>query len=293
MKSTTFALGSLLATIAIAQPHRHQQFHQKRADAAPVVITTEWVEVYETEYVTSTIWVSEGEIPATSPPASTVIPTAVPAQFFEPKSPAVAAVPTPSTSSSVYVAPAPQSTSAPAPVVEAAAPVAAKVEAAKVETSAPVVVAPVVEAAPTTAPVVAPVVSSVVAPVTSQAAAPVDTSASGSSTGLCGSKSELCGGDLTFYDPVMESWGACGWHNDGLTEKVVALPVGLMGAQSNGNPYCGKYITILHKGKSTVAKVVDKCMGCKGRDIDISRFAFDDLDDQGVGRTTATWYFNE
>jgi len=65
-----------------------------------------------------------------------------------------------------------------------------------------------------------------------------------------------------------------------------------MGSQSNGNPYCGKTITILHNGKSTVATVVDKCMGCAGRAIDVSRLAFDDLEDESVGRTTATWYFN-
>ena len=35
-----------------------------------------------------------------------------------------------------------------------------------------------------------------------------------------------------------------------------------MGEQSNGNPYCGRTATITANGKSVVAKLVDKCMGC-------------------------------
>jgi len=301
MKSTTFAIGSILASIAIAQPHRHaghQAFHKKRADP-PVVWTTELEYVYETVGVTTTIWVSEGEIVPTSSASSSVsasttssINVPIPAQFFETNiasisSTSTTAAPTTSSTSPVYVAPAPAPAAAyvaPAPaVVVPSVPSPEPVSAPAVETTAPVVVAPVV-AAPVIAAEVpkAPVVSTPV----------VDTSATGSSYGAC-TKGDICGGDLTFYDPVMESWGACGWHNDGLKEKVIALPVGLMGAQSNGNPFCGRNVTIMHNGKSTTAMVVDKCMGCKGRDIDISRCAFDDLADQGVGRTTATWYFSD
>jgi hypothetical protein len=88
--------------------------------------------------------------------------------------------------------------------------------------------------------------------------------------------------------------GACGTTNDGNTERVVALPHGLMGTQSNGNPYCGKTITIkcTATGKTTTATVVDKCMGCVGYAIDLSNAAFTELDDFAVGRTGATWWFN-
>lgn len=67
-----------------------------------------------------------------------------------------------------------------------------------------------------------------------------------------------------------------------------------MGTQSNGNPYCGKTITIQCKatGKKTTATVVDKCMGCTGYSIDLSNAAFLELDDLSVGRTTADWWFN-
>jgi hypothetical protein len=66
-----------------------------------------------------------------------------------------------------------------------------------------------------------------------------------------------------------------------------------MGEQSNGNPYCGRTISITcdATGKSTTATVVDKCMGCMGYSIDLSPGAFDELDSESVGRTTAHWYF--
>ncbi|KAH8596338.1 hypothetical protein B0O99DRAFT_620132 [Bisporella sp. PMI_857] len=284
MKSTTFALGSLLASIAVAQPHRHQAHHHKRAEQ-PVEWVTEWEYVYETVGVTTTICVTEGQEAPTAAPAASSTPAAYPAQFFEPQQPsAPAAVPTTS-SSSVYVAPSPAVEAVVEPVVEsssAAAPV----------TPVPVVVAPVV----TPQVAATPTTSSAAPAVYSSSASSSDSGSSsgtGSATATCEGKDNLCAGELTYYDPVPESYGACGWHNDGLKEKVIALPHGLMGTQSNGNPYCGRKVTILHNGKSTVAEVVDKCMGCEGRAIDISRLAFDDLDDQAVGRTTATWYFSD
>jgi hypothetical protein len=94
---------------------------------------------------------------------------------------------------------------------------------------------------------------------------------------------------MTYYDAGL---GACGWTTDGETEDVVALSHVLMGTQSNGNPYCGKTITIKLNGKSIVAKVVDKCMGCEIHAIDLSNHAFKQLEDMGVGRTQAEWYFN-
>lgn len=87
---------------------------------------------------------------------------------------------------------------------------------------------------------------------------PAASSPSGSGNGQCTSGSP-CSGDMTYYDAGL---GSCGDTNDGNTERVVALPHGLMGLQSNGNPYCGKTITIKYGGKTTTAIVKDKCMGC-------------------------------
>jgi hypothetical protein len=90
--------------------------------------------------------------------------------------------------------------------------------------------------------------------------------------------------------------GACGWTNDGSTDRVVALPHEMMGLQSNGNKYCGKMITIMHNGKQTTAEIVDKCMGCVGQDLDLSDAAWLELESMDattdVGRTSLTWYFN-
>jgi hypothetical protein len=67
-----------------------------------------------------------------------------------------------------------------------------------------------------------------------------------------------------------------------------------MGSQSNGNPLCGKTITITSSsGKSTTATVKDKCMGCAYNDIDVSEKVFLDLyGSLDSGRDQVTWYFN-
>lgn len=95
---------------------------------------------------------------------------------------------------------------------------------------------------------------------------------------------------MTYYTAGL---GACGWTSDGDTDNIVALPHGMMGTQSNGNPFCGRKIQITCEstGKTTTATVVDKCMGCEGDSIDLSNAAFLDLADLAVGRTTAKWYF--
>jgi len=96
---------------------------------------------------------------------------------------------------------------------------------------------------------------------------------------------------MTYYDVGL---GACGWTNTD-SESVVALPFEFMGTESNGNPYCGRMITITAdaSGKSTTAKVVDKCMGCDGYSIDLSPTAFSALADESVGRTGCKWYFSD
>jgi len=74
---------------------------------------------------------------------------------------------------------------------------------------------------------------------------------------------------------------------------VIALPVEFMGALSNSNPFCGRNVTIILGSKYVVATVVDKCEGCVKRAIDLSHFAFDALADESIGRTQATWFFND
>jgi hypothetical protein len=75
---------------------------------------------------------------------------------------------------------------------------------------------------------------------------------------------------------------------------VVAFPHGLMGSESNGNPYCGKTITItcITTGKQLQLLRLTKCMGYDDFSIGLRNAAFPSLDDLAIGRTYATWYFN-
>lgn len=273
MRTSFVAASAFLLSVAVAQPHRqHQRIHQKR----DVVWTTEWDIVTETLDITTTVWVNadatqapvasttpSSSTPSTTSTTSSTSSTAIAAQFYEPGTSSVApVVPTP-----VSVAPATQAVAAEPTSIYVAA----------VQTTPAVVVQ--------TTPV-AVVVAATSTPVV--AAAATTAAASSSYGGTCSSGSQ-CSGDITFYEAGL---GACGWVNDGSVEDVIALPWGLMGTQSNGNPYCGMTVTIIKGTKKVTAKVVDKCMGCVGMAIDLSNHAFDQLADESVGRTTAQWYFN-
>ena len=77
----------------------------------------------------------------------------------------------------------------------------------------------------------------------------------------------------------------------------IALPYEFMGTASNSNPYCGKTLTIYNPatGASVQATVMDKCMGCTGRSIDLTETLFGDLTggDTGLGRVSGVdWWFN-
>ncbi|OBT76411.1 hypothetical protein VF21_03665 [Pseudogymnoascus sp. 05NY08] len=277
MQYSFVAAGALLlASTVIAQPHGHYNRHARRAPA----VVTDVVDVYETVMLTATVWVDQQgntiSAPVTGTDASTVTgsprTTVKPGEFNEPTSTQAPApvVPTPSSSSS----------KAAAAVVAPSAPETTTIQVASVTPPAPVV--PTTVATPQ---VVAPVVSTPVAVAPPAVASP----STGSSNGECTSGSP-CSGDITFYQAGL---GACGETTNGATEKVVALPHEFMGTQSNGNPFCGKTVTINYKGATVQATVVDKCMGCVGRDLDLSTAAFDGLGiAESVGRTQADWYFN-
>ncbi|KAL6359145.1 hypothetical protein LRP88_07362 [Fusarium phalaenopsidis] len=100
-------------------------------------------------------------------------------------------------------------------------------------------------------------------------------------------------GELTYYDVGL---GACGEDHAGQDESVsiVALSAGLMGRQGNGNPYCGRTITLKANGATATAVVKDKCEGCAFNDIDVSKKVFKSLWGSLVpGRTPVEWYFND
>jgi hypothetical protein len=67
-----------------------------------------------------------------------------------------------------------------------------------------------------------------------------------------------------------------------------------MGSQSNGNPYCGRSVTIIGTdGSPHTATVADKCMGCVGNSIDLTPVLFKAVAPAGDGRVAGiSWYFN-
>ena len=109
------------------------------------------------------------------------------------------------------------------------------------------------------------------------------------STANCGKVGAPCSGDITFYDTGL---GACGWTDDGTVDNVFALAHGMMGAQSNGNPFCGRKAEVTLNGKTVVGRLVDKCGGCEGQDIDLSHKMFQALASEDKGRISGVkWRF--
>ncbi|CAL3967262.1 unnamed protein product [Diplocarpon coronariae] len=316
MKSTSFALGALIASVAVAQPHRHHQ-HRDKHHKREVVWVTDVEYVYETVAVIHTVWVPPGFVPpatevtTSSSSSYPAAPPNPPNKYFEnghaevKSKPAVSlpsipvlnyvppvpnptpVAPTTPPAPEYHASPAPAPAPAPAPEPSPSPAYVAPAPAAPPVYSPPVYDAPAVDPpAPVySAPAPAPETPAPAAP------APVPTYAatpSESTGGACSSGSP-CEGDITYYEAGL---GACGTTNDGSTEKVIALPHGMMGTQSNGNPYCGMTVTIKLGSKTVQATVVDKCMGCTGNSIDLSNAAFEELADFAVGRTQATWWFN-
>jgi hypothetical protein len=278
MQYSFAAVGALLLATAAAQPHGH---HQHRHAKRNVAVVTDVVDVTETVLLTAIVWVDEqghtispvvtdsAKETRTGAPKTTVKPGI----FDEPASvQAPVATPTPSPdTTTVQVASA--STQAPVAPVVPPSPVSVPEPTTP---AAPSVVIPSAVVANTPTP-------SVSAP------APSGGSGGGSPTGEC-SEGSPCHGDITFYQAGL---GACGITNDGSVDHIVALAHDFMGEQSNGNPFCGKTVTINHNGQTIQATVQDKCMGCVGRDLDLSNAAFDALGiAESVGRTTADWFFN-
>lgn len=107
-------------------------------------------------------------------------------------------------------------------------------------------------------------------------------------------------GDLTYYDTGI---GACGWTNTA-SQNIVAVSHILFdaagsssqnGGNSNNNPLCGRMLRAtrfdsrIGQQRSVDLKVVDRCVGCKEHDIDVSYSAFDHVADRAQGRVSVQW----
>lgn len=246
-------------------------------DVTSVVTET----AYTTVDVPVTLWVDENGKP---------IRTEVPAQAgnFAAHAPTsdLKSSALPSTTTSISVS------SPTTPVAQNAAPVVPTTTAAPPPPPAPTTTtAPVVQAAVATpqSQWTPPAVT------TTAAAQPVPTTTnthSSGQSGVCQGEGSGCTGDITHYDGGL---GACGWNVNTATDFQIALPVGLMGAQSNGNPYCGKSLTIKNPttGQTVQATVGDKCMGCTGNSIDLTDALFAAIGNGCDGRCSGfQWWFN-
>jgi hypothetical protein len=63
----------------------------------------------------------------------------------------------------------------------------------------------------------------------------------------------------------------------------------------NNNPLCGKKIRVVrfdervNANRSIDVTVVDRCVGCKAVDLDMSPSAFDVVANPDLGRVTGSW----
>jgi hypothetical protein len=267
----TFAMAPITKTLALAGA-----FFALTGYAAPVAkraVVWETVTdvVWTTVDVTTTLYPNQAPTSTATivPVNAAAVPTsqaAVEEKKVEPTTPSI-------------VAPAP----APAPAEQAETTTAAPAPAPAPATTEEAETAP----APAPEPTTSSTTSSAVAATTRSAN--VETTASTGYTGACSSGSP-CDGDITYYDTATTSTNpsSCGTTNDGTTENVLALPVGIM---KDGD--CGKSVTIEYNGVTATGTVVDKCMGCDNGSIDLSRHLFGQLASMGAGRVTGVkWYIN-
>ncbi|WEW61386.1 hypothetical protein PRK78_006876 [Emydomyces testavorans] len=97
-------------------------------------------------------------------------------------------------------------------------------------------------------------------------------------------------GDLTYYEPAL---GACGITSTG-SQNICAVSRILYDAASTGsdpnqNPLCGLKIRLKKGDRSVDVTVVDRCVGCKPTDIDVSMGVFQKLASIEQGRVNVEW----
>ena len=99
-------------------------------------------------------------------------------------------------------------------------------------------------------------------------------------------------GDLTYYDPGL---GACGVTSAN-GDKIVAVSHIIFdavqtGSNPNSNPLCGKQVRVKRLGGDVTVDltVVDRCVGCKATDLDMTEDTFSELADVALGRVTGQW----
>ncbi|CAN3355997.1 hypothetical protein DICA3_D23442 [Diutina catenulata] len=103
-------------------------------------------------------------------------------------------------------------------------------------------------------------------------------------------------GRITWYDGGV---GACGRDLDANSQDFVAISAAkwadmYQGSNPNEAWMCNnRYIIVNYNGKQLRVKVEDKCPGCGYDDLDLSKHAFQQLADLGVGELLNVWYYWE
>ncbi|KAK4249305.1 RlpA-like double-psi beta-barrel-protein domain-containing protein-containing protein [Corynascus novoguineensis] len=255
MKSTVF-VASLLASLAAAQPHGHGHGHQhRRKEHDHHKRGVTTTWVTETVYETVTALVDDSTTQIIMPTTKTATTTFLTSSAKPDPSPGVF-IQEPK-SSSTTVQPPQAASEVPPPPPPPPAPTPSTTSVAPPPPPSPQVKNP------------------------------------GNGGGGSGGGKDSRRGDITYFALGL---GACGFDDSGKdhSENIVAVSSQLMGAQSNGNPMCGKSITISANGKTVNALVHDKCPSCAPGDIDASEKIFLELfDSLDVGRTQIEWWFNE
>lgn len=85
-------------------------------------------------------------------------------------------------------------------------------------------------------------------------------------------------GKASYYTPN-GGVGNCGGKGLKNSDLIVALPT----SAYNGGKNCGKKINVTYKGKTVQGTVRDRCPGCPGNQIDLSKGYFEQFANTDVG----------
>ncbi|PVV04993.1 hypothetical protein BB560_000499 [Smittium megazygosporum] len=99
-------------------------------------------------------------------------------------------------------------------------------------------------------------------------------------------------GDVTFYDTGLSACGKV--HKN--TDFIAAINIEQFGYHPNPNaaPICNRCAIVRgSNNKQVKVRIVDKCMGCKYGDLDLSPSAFSSIYSLGKGRARINWEFVE
>ncbi|KAB8235777.1 RlpA-like double-psi beta-barrel domain-containing protein [Aspergillus alliaceus] len=97
-------------------------------------------------------------------------------------------------------------------------------------------------------------------------------------------------GDLTYYDPAVGSCGITSSSSDLICAvSHVLFDAAATGSNPNANPLCGLKVRLKRGSSSVDVKIVDRCVGCAMKDLDVSPAAFKKLADMDLGRVKVEW----